>query len=59
VTTEAIESRAALALRLYEIQVELRPDRVPPLSHVEWGALNDERKRVLVSLGWRPNEGRR
>jgi hypothetical protein len=57
--TEAVESRAELALRLYEVNVELRPDREPPLSPVEWGTLNDERKRVLAALGWRPNEGRR
>jgi hypothetical protein len=59
---EAIESpadRGALALRLYEIQCELRPDRTPPLSHVEWGALNVERKRVQAALGWVPNLARR
>jgi hypothetical protein len=52
-------ARAELALQLHEVNCKLRPDREPPISHVEWAGLSSERKRILAALGWRPNEGRR
>jgi hypothetical protein len=51
--------RAELALQLYEVNVELRPDREPPISYVEWARLSSRRMRLQMALGWRPNEGKR
>jgi hypothetical protein len=56
VSAEA-RTREELALRLFELDQELRVDRQPPLSAMEWGAKQQERLRVLALLGWRPNEG--
>jgi hypothetical protein len=50
--------RSAVALRIFELDEELRVDRVPELSPVEWRARYDERARLMASLGWRPNEGK-
>jgi hypothetical protein len=60
-TSEVLDEvdRGALALRLYEVNLELRPDREPPISHVEWARLNWERRRLQMALGWVPNLGRR
>lgn len=51
--------RAIKALRVYDLGQELRPDRQPPLSVQEYEAVRLERTRLMVELGWRPNEGRR
>jgi hypothetical protein len=54
-----LAGRAELALQLHEVNVKLRPDREPPISCVEWARLSSERTRLLMALGWKPNEGRR